>query len=64
MYCVGIYSNGNSGSVLGSNFLRDKTVIFDVTLRKIGIANSRCSSNDLNVLEVYEPLLNVSIIEK
>lgn len=41
-FCVGVYSNGNSGNVLGGNFMRGMDVIFDRSDNRVGFAHSSC----------------------
>ena len=41
-FCVGVYTNGGGGNVLGGNFMRGMDVIFDRTDKRIGFAHSSC----------------------
>ena len=45
-YCLGVYSNGNGGGVIGANAMLDYDVAFDVTGRKVGFAPSNCVFQD------------------
>lgn len=42
-YCVGIYSSGHGGNVLGGNFMRGMDVVFDRETNQIGFADSACN---------------------
>lgn len=55
-YCLGIYSNGGSGTVLGAVFMRGLDVIFDRSNDRIGFAPSTCewenvSGNKRNITQ-------------
>ena len=55
-YCLGFYSNGNGGSVLGGNFMRGMDVVFDRTEKKIGFAQSDCLVEDLHKPRLTTPV--------
>ena len=41
-YCVGVYANGNAGTLLGAVLLRDYLVHFDLRNKRIGFAPQKC----------------------
>mmetsp|Transcript_8348 Transcript_8348/g.16533 ORF Transcript_8348/g.16533 Transcript_8348/m.16533 type:complete len:455 (+) Transcript_8348:3435-4799(+) len=52
-FCLGIYDNGRSGSVLGGLSMRGHDFIFDRNKDRIGFAPSLC---DLDALNVTKPI--------
>ncbi|OMJ77407.1 hypothetical protein SteCoe_23008 [Stentor coeruleus] len=44
-FCVGVYSNGGAGNVLGGNFMRGMDVVFDRGEDRVGFAKSLCDSS-------------------
>lgn len=44
-FCIGVYSNGGAGNVLGGNFMRGMDVVFDRGEDRVGFAKSLCDSS-------------------
>lgn len=43
LYCISIYDNGPTGSVIGANFLQTNDMIIDLDAKKVGFAPSTCT---------------------
>lgn len=46
-YCLGVYSNGGGGNVLGGLFMRGMDVVFDRVTDTIGFAKADCNATSL-----------------
>lgn len=46
-YCLGVYSNGGGGNVLGGLFMRGMDIVFDRTTDTIGFAKADCNASYL-----------------
>lgn len=44
-YCLGVYSNGGGGNVLGGLFMRGMDIVFDRVNNSIGFAQAECNSS-------------------
>jgi Eukaryotic aspartyl protease len=51
-YCVGIYTNGGAGNVLGGNFMRGMDIVFDRTNGTVGFAKSDCDNKWVKSSEI------------
>ena len=43
-FCVGVYNNGNAGTLLGSVTMRNQLVHFDLEKERVGFGDYECNS--------------------